>query len=279
MRELIKFEDVFFRYHDGMDWTLKGIDLSVYEGERLAIVGHNGSGKSTLTKLLNGLLLPNNGTVYVEEYRTDDDEQIWEIRRRVGIVFQNPENQFVGTSVRDDIAFGLENIGLPREEMIERIQKSVEKVKMVDYLDQEPHHLSGGQKQRVAIAGIIALRPLIMILDEATSMLDPKGRKNVLSVVKDLNQTENMTVISVTHDLEEAVDADRIIVMNDGEIVHEGTPAEIFQHGEQLKQYGLDLPFPIQVAEQLASKGIHLSKQPLTHDELVEELWKLKLKV
>ncbi len=279
MKELISVNDVFFRYNEDAGDAVKGVSFSVFKGEWLAIVGHNGSGKSTLAKLLNGLLLPYEGDITVDGYKSNNEESIWEIRRRVGVVFQNPDNQFVGTTVLDDVAFGLENNGIPRAEMLERINDSVAKVNMMDFLQHEPHRLSGGQKQRVAIASVIALKPHIIILDEATSMLDPRGRKEVIDVVKELNEKENITVISITHDLEEALLADRMIVMNQGEKVLEGEPADIFAaHGERLKTYSLDLPFSIQLKEKLAEKGFNLSGKSFSHEELVDELWRLKLK-
>ncbi|WP_273853992.1 energy-coupling factor ABC transporter ATP-binding protein [Guptibacillus spartinae] len=279
MEELITVQDVSFRYQEDQPHVLHGVSLSVYKGEWLAIVGHNGSGKSTLAKLLNGLQLPEKGDVLVEGYNSRDEESIWEIRRRVGIVFQNPDNQFVGTSVRDDVAFGLENSGMARELMLERINESVQKVRMEDYLDQEPHRLSGGQKQRVAIAGIIALRPSIVILDEATSMLDPAGRREVLQTMRKLKEEEGMTVISITHDLEEAAQADRLVVMNAGEVIDEGIPVEVFKKGDMLEQIGLDLPFPLQVQRALSERGYDFSRLTLSQEELVNELWTLQLKV
>lgn len=279
MKELIQVKDVFFSYQKGGDYAVKGINFSVYEGEWLAIVGHNGSGKSTVAKLLNGLLLPDRGDVIVDEFNSQDKNHLWDIRRRVGVVFQNPDNQFVGTTVIDDVAFGLENNGIPRNEMVARIHDSVKKVQMADFLEQEPHRLSGGQKQRVAIAGVIALKPLIMILDEATSMLDPRGRREVINVVKKLNKDEGITVISITHDLDEALGADRLIVMNQGEVVMEGQPIDVFEKNEDLlKSYGLQLPFTIQLKNKLHHKGLRLSRQHLSHEELVDELWTLKLR-
>ncbi len=279
MEELITVQNVSFRYQEEQPHVLHDVSLSVHKGEWLAIVGHNGSGKSTLAKLLNGLQLPEKGDVTVEGYNSRDEESIWEIRRRVGIVFQNPDNQFVGTSVRDDVAFGLENNGMAREKMLERIHESVNKVRMADYLDQEPHRLSGGQKQRVAIAGIIALRPSIVILDEATSMLDPAGRKEVLQTMRELKDEEGMTVISITHDLEEAAQADRLIVMNAGEVIDEGLPVDVFKKGDMLEQIGLDLPFPLQVQRALSEKGYDFSKLTLSQEELVNELWTLQSKI
>lgn len=279
MQELIKVQNVHFRYPNEEQAAVKGVNFSVSKGEWLAIVGHNGSGKSTLAKLLNGLLIPNEGDVFVDGFHTEEENNLWEIRHRVGIVFQNPDNQFVGTTVLDDVAFGLENNGVPREEMIERIHDSLQKVNMKPFLEREPHRLSGGQKQRVAIAGIIALRPLIMVLDEATSMLDPKGQKEVIDLVKELNHEENITIISITHDLEEAMRADRMIVMNRGEAVLDGEPTALFENeGDLLKTYNLDLPFSIQLKKKLAEKGLNLLGNYFTHEELVDELWRLKLK-
>lgn len=273
---LIEAKELSFRYYEETDWVIKNLNFSVFAGEWLAVVGHNGSGKSTLAKLLNGLLLPGKGSIYVEGYSTEEQASLWEVRRRVGIVFQNPDNQFVGTTVRDDIAFGMENRGVPREEMIRRINESVEKVDMADFLMHEPHRLSGGQKQRVAIAGILAVRPSIVILDEATSMLDPKGRKEVLATVRGLNKDEGVTVISITHDLNETLLADRICVMNEGEIIDTGAPKEVFRHGDELNRIGLDLPFSIKLRQKIREKGIPVSEGALTEEELVEELWTLR---
>lgn len=275
MENIITVKDVTFYYPGEETPTLKGVTLDVHKGEWLSIVGHNGSGKSTLAKMLNGLLLPNEGTVYVSEYATVRPEDIWEIRRQVGMVFQNPDNQFVGTSVQDDIAFGLENFGVPREEMIKRISESVERVGMEAFLNQEPHQLSGGQKQRVAIAGILAQKPSVIVLDEATSMLDPIGRLEVIETVRELNRKEGITVISITHDLEEALSADRVVVMKMGEKAAEGIPEVIFQQRELLRSAGLDLPFSLKLSEALRREGVELDKGYLTQEALVNALWKL----
>jgi energy-coupling factor transport system ATP-binding protein len=275
MENIISVKDVTFFYPGEETATLKNVSLDVYKGEWLSIVGHNGSGKSTLAKLLNGLLLPNEGTVHVSEFVTARQDDIWEIRRQVGMVFQNPDNQFVGTSVQDDIAFGLENFGVPREEMIKRINESVERVGMQAFLNQEPHQLSGGQKQRVAIAGILAQKPSVIVLDEATSMLDPIGRIEVMETVRELNQKEGITVISITHDLEEALSADRVVVMKMGEKAAVGKPESIFQQRELLKSAGLDLPFSLKLSEALRQEGVELDKGYLTQEELVDALWKL----
>ncbi|EIT84027.1 cobalt transporter ATP-binding subunit [Fictibacillus macauensis ZFHKF-1] len=275
MKELITVRDVSFQYPNEDKEALRNLSLSVYKGEWLAIVGHNGSGKSTLTKLLNGLLLPTAGEISVEGYSTAKEDELWDVRRRVGIVFQNPDNQFVGTSVRDDVAFGLENFGVPRDEMIQRIEDSVRRVNMSAFIDAEPHHLSGGQKQRVAIAGIIAQKPSIIILDEATSMLDPMGRKEVIETVKELNEKEGITVISITHDLEEAAKADRVIVMMQGEAKSQGTPREVFQNEQLLLEAGLDLPFSLKLGLALKEQGVPLKEQYITQEELVDALWTL----
>ncbi|HET7578400.1 MAG TPA: energy-coupling factor ABC transporter ATP-binding protein [Bacillales bacterium] len=275
-KKLIEAEHLFFRYAQDQDWVIQDLDLSVFTGEWLAIVGHNGSGKSTLAKILNGLLLPEKGHVSVEGFSTADEEAIWEVRRRVGLVFQNPDNQFVGTTVRDDVAFGMENHGIPREEMISRLEASIRKVKMADFLMKEPHRLSGGQKQRVAIAGILAVHPSIVILDEATSMLDPSGRREVLETVRQLNREEGVTVISITHDLSEVLLADRICVMNNGEIIRTGPPHEVFQHGDELRRVGLDLPFSVKLRQKLSDAGIPVSEKAIREEELVEALWTLR---
>ncbi|MEH7887200.1 energy-coupling factor ABC transporter ATP-binding protein [Bacillus sp. JJ1609] len=269
---LVSIQDVSFSYDGQNAPALNNVSFDIFEGEWLAIVGHNGSGKSTLAKLLNGLQFPQEGSISVCGITLSEDT-VWDIRKNVGMVFQNPDNQFVGTTVQDDVAFGLENHGVPRELMVERVQNSLEKVKMGTFLNQEPHHLSGGQKQRVAIAGVLALQPSIIILDEATSMLDPRGRAEVIETVRELKSRENITVISITHDLEEAAKADRILVMNKGKLYREGTPEEIFQMDEELIKLGLDIPFPVKMSKLMREKGIGLSKSYLTEEELVTELW------
>ncbi|WP_338752627.1 energy-coupling factor ABC transporter ATP-binding protein [Bacillus sp. FJAT-52991] len=269
---IISIEHVYFQYPEQADYALEDISLNVYRGEWLAIVGHNGSGKSTLAKMLNGLHYPQKGSVTIGGTLLEE-EQVWEIRKRLGMVFQNPDNQFVGTTVQDDVAFGLENNGIPYAAMKERVQDSLQKVGMLDFLNQEPHHLSGGQKQRVAIAGVIALQPEIILLDEATSMLDPRGREEVLQTVRQLNEEQHLTVISITHDLEEAARADRIIVLNQGAVHTVGTPKEIFQMNEELIQLGLDVPFSVKLSDKLRSQGFSIQQNYLTEEELVRELW------
>jgi energy-coupling factor transport system ATP-binding protein len=277
-KSVVSLKNVSFQYENQNGHALKNVNFDIFEGEWLAIVGHNGSGKSTTAKLLNGLQFPQQGKVMVCGIHLNE-ESIWEIRKKLGMVFQNPDNQFVGTTVQDDVAFGLENHGIPIDEMLLRVEDSLKKVKMDHFLNQEPHHLSGGQKQRVAIAGVLALRPSIIILDEATSMLDPKGRGEVLETVRALKEEEFLTVISITHDLEEAAKADRIIVMNQGEVYREGTPEEIFSMDDELVHLGLDIPFSIKMSNAFRQKGIDLSRHYLSEEELVNELWTYRSKM
>ena len=271
-KEIISLTDVSFQYSSSDRYAVQNVSFNVYEGEWLAIVGHNGSGKSTLARLLNGLQYPQQGTIHIDGIQLNE-KTVWDIRRKLGMVFQNPDNQFVGTTVKDDVAFGLENNGIPQEEMAVRVPEALAKVKMEKFLDQEPHHLSGGQKQRVAIAGVLALKPSIIILDEATSMLDPRGREEVLETVRLLKEEASLTVISITHDLDEAAKADRIIVMNKGRLYREGSPNEIFALDEELVSLGLDIPFAVKMGKALKEKGINLSKHYLSEEELVRELW------
>ncbi|RHW33929.1 energy-coupling factor ABC transporter ATP-binding protein [Neobacillus notoginsengisoli] len=271
-KEIIRLNDVSFQYSSSDRYAVQDVSFNVYEGEWLAIVGHNGSGKSTLARLLNGLQFPQKGNIIVGGIQLNE-KTVWDVRRKIGMVFQNPDNQFVGTTVKDDVAFGLENNGIPQEEMAVRVPEALAKVKMEKFLNQEPHHLSGGQKQRVAIAGVLALQPSIIILDEATSMLDPRGREEVLETVRLLKEEASLTVISITHDLDEAAKADRIIVMNQGKVYREGTPDEIFALDEELVSLGLDIPFAVKMGKALIEKGINLSKNYLSEEELVRELW------
>ncbi|KUP04761.1 cobalt transporter ATP-binding subunit [Bacillus coahuilensis p1.1.43] len=276
MEPLLKIENVSFRYRENAKWALEDISFQLQKGEWLAIVGHNGSGKSTLAKMLNALHFPTEGQITANGTILSEDT-VWEIRDQVGMVFQHPDNQFVGTTVEDDVAFGLENHGVPHEEMKTRVREALLDVGMSDFLTQEPHHLSGGQKQRVAIASVLALRPNLIILDEATSMLDPKGRKEVVKTVHEMKEREDLTVISITHDLEEAAKADRIVMLNKGRIFFEGTPQELFQkHGDMLKELGLDLPFPVRLASELNKRGLTTSSG-MSEEELVDEIWNLHL--
>lgn len=275
MKEILSFNNVTFSYTPDVPDARKavqGVTFAVNEGEWIAIVGHNGSGKSTLAKLLSGLLFPQEGEVRImRDVLTE--ENLWELRSQIGMVFQNPDNQFVGATVQDDVAFSLENNGVPYEEMVERVHESLQQVKMDGFLNHEPHHLSGGQKQRVAIAGALAMHPRILILDEATSMLDPQGREEVLQIVQALREKIGLTVLSITHDLEEAMLADRILFMNDGKKFAQGTPAEIFALGDQLVELGLDLPFAMKMTKLLQANGIQLVGQHMTEEELVNDLW------
>ena len=256
-KEMIKLKDITFAYEGKDTNALESVNLHANSGEWVALVGHNGSGKSTLAKLLVGLLQPSLGEIWLENMLLSESS-VWDFRKRIGIVFQNPDNQFVGTTVEDDVAFGLENAGIAREEMLRRVKESIEKVGMQKYLKHEPHQLSGGQKQRVAIAGVLALQPDVIILDEATSMLDPKGKREVLNILNELKQNKKMTIISITHDLEEAAQADRMIVLNKGKVLFTGEPYEIFSRKE-LKEVGLDLPFTILLQDGLKKHGIELN--------------------
>lgn len=254
--------------------ALDDVSFSVESGEWIAIIGPNGSGKSTLAKTITGLLEPDEGTVTVGGLLLNE-ENVWDIRAMAGMVFQNPDNQFVGSTVEDDVAFGLENQGIPREIMIQRVKESLQKVNMLPFLDREPARLSGGQKQRVAIAGIVALQPRLIILDEATSMLDPKGRQEVLQTVKEVKEKENLTVISITHDIDEAAQANRILMLKDGKLIQQGTPEEIFSLGEKLIDAGLDLPFAERLKASLKQRGIDVPHAYMTEERLVDWLWTL----
>jgi len=275
MPEILSLNNVTFSYTPEDNESrnaVENVSFAVQEGEWIAIVGHNGSGKSTIAKLMNGLLYPQQGDVRIlHEVLTE--ENLWESRSQMGMVFQNPDNQFVGATVQDDVAFALENNGVPFEEMVKRVHAALDQVKMSDFLDHEPHHLSGGQKQRVAIAGALALKPKLLILDEATSMLDPQGRGEVLQTVQTLRDETGLTVLSITHDLEEAMLADRILFMNDGKKFAEGTPVEIFALGDKLVELGLDLPFAMKLSKLLQKEGVPLMGQHMTEEELVNDLW------
>ncbi|WP_277583917.1 energy-coupling factor ABC transporter ATP-binding protein [Psychrobacillus antarcticus] len=274
-REVISLQEVTFTYAEedtSVRPAIQSMSYTINEGEWVAIVGHNGSGKSTLARLMNGLLFPQTGTVRVFGEPLNE-HNLWDTRSKMGMVFQNPDNQFVGATVQDDVAFALENNGIPFEEMVERVQASLVKVKMNDFMNSEPHHLSGGQKQRVAIAGAIALQPRILLLDEATSMLDPQGREEVLQTVRQLRAETDLTVISITHDLEEALLADRVIVMNQGEKYAEGSPQEIFERGQELIDLGLDLPFAMNMSRLLRAQGVQIVADHMSEEELVNDLW------
>lgn len=270
----IVVKDLFFEYEENIP-TIKGISFDIEKGEYVAILGHNGSGKSTIAKLLDGLLEKKSGSIKIHEVELTE-QSLYDVRSHIGIVFQNPDNQFIGSTVRDDIAFGLENKCVPYEEMDTLINEYATKVNMIDFLDHEPSKLSGGQKQRVAIAGILAMQPDILILDESTSMLDPKGKSEINTLVREIISQNQMTVISITHDIEEAIFADKIILMNQGQIETIGQPEEVLNNEELLNKVGLEAPFIYQVASLLNTKGIRVSKQ-MKKEVLVNELCQLHL--
>lgn len=276
---IIKVENVSYDYRRFEEEKLpavRGVSFEIEEGEFVVIGGANGSGKSTLAKMLNGLLKPTCGKIEVLGMDVSNEENVFEIRRNVGIVFQNPDNQTVASIVEDDVAFGPENLGVPREEIVSRVQWALKAVGMEEYAKSTPFKMSGGQKQRIAIAGILAMKPKIIVLDEATSMLDPNGRKEVMSVLKKLNEEENMTVIHITHHMEEAADADRILVMDGGKLVMDGAPREVFADGEKLKEHALSLPVAAELADMLRKAGLPVRESVLSEDELLEEIWRLK---
>ncbi|MCY7224448.1 energy-coupling factor ABC transporter ATP-binding protein [Abiotrophia defectiva] len=265
---VVKLSHIDFRYYGSEVNSLTDVSLEIKEGEWVAIIGPNGSGKSTLAKIMNGLLVPAAGQVTIKDL-TIDEETVWEARRSVGMVFQNPDNQFVGSTVEDDVAFGLENNGVPRQEMITRIEEALAEVRMSEFKDKEPARLSGGQKQRVALASILALRPDIIILDEATSMLDPNGRQEVIAAIRKIKERFNLTVISITHDLDEASLADRILMMQGGRLVQDKKPEEIFLMGEQLVEQGLDVPFSQKLKDALAARGLDVPDNYLDEEALL----------
>ena len=252
------------------------VDLDVKAGDFVAILGHNGSGKSTLAKHLNAILIPTEGTLYVDGKDTRDESKLWEIRQSAGMVFQNPDNQIIGTIVDEDVGFGPENMGVPSAEIWKRVEKSLKAVGMWEYRDHSPNKLSGGQKQRVAIAGVVAMQPKCIVLDEPTAMLDPSGRREVIRTVQELNRKEHVTVILITHYMEEVIEADRIIVMDQGRVVMQGTPKEVFSHVEELKGYRLDVPQATLVSYELQKKGVPLPDGILSMRELEQELEKLR---
>ena len=252
--------------------AIDGVDVDIKKGDFVAVLGHNGSGKSTLAKHVNGLLLPTEGTVWVGDMDTRDEEHIWDVRKTAGMVFQNPDNQIIGNIVEEDVGFGPENIGVPTEEIWKRVEESLKAVGMTAYRLQSPNKLSGGQKQRVAIAGVMAMKPECIILDEPTAMLDPNGRREVIRTIHELNRAEGITVLLITHYMEEAIEADRIIVMDDGRIVMDGQPREIFSRVKELKSHGLDVPQVTELAWELKEAGMPLTDGILSREELVREL-------
>ncbi|MEA4846226.1 MAG: energy-coupling factor transporter ATPase [Clostridiaceae bacterium] len=279
MADMITAENVRFEYstHSGnTNLALDNINLNIAKGEFVAILGHNGSGKSTLAKHFNALLLPGAGTVYVKGMDTKDEKLLWNIRQTAGMVFQNPDNQIVATIVEEDVAFGPENLGIEPAEIRKRVDESIKTVGMTEYATHSPHLLSGGQKQRVAIAGIIAMKPECIILDEPTALLDPSGRKEVLNTIIKLNKEEGITIVLITHYMDEAIRADRICVMKNGRVIMEGKPKDIFKEVETVKDAGLDVPQVTELSYRLSREGIKLPPDILTVEEMVVELCRLK---
>lgn len=260
---------------DEVNRALKGVSLDIEEGSFVAILGHNGSGKSTFAKLMNGILLPSDGTVYISSMKTDDEEHLWDVRKTAGMVFQNPDNQIIGNVVEEDVGFGPENMGVPTEEIWERVDQSLAAVGMTAYRLQSPNKLSGGQKQRVAIAGVMAMRPRCIVLDEPTAMLDPNGRKEVIRTVRELNKKEGITVLLITHYMEEVIDVDRVVVMDAGQVVMDGTPREVFSRVKELKSYSLDVPQVTELADELKASGMGLPDGILTISEFADCLEKI----
>ena len=282
--DIVKAEKLKYEYvqvdeegnEESRSVAVDGVDLDIKAGDFVAILGHNGSGKSTLAKHMNAILLPTEGTLYVDGKDTRDESKLWEIRQTAGMVFQNPDNQIIGTIVEEDVGFGPENMGVPTVEIWKRVEQSLKSVGMWEYRSHSPNKLSGGQKQRVAIAGVVAMRPKCIVLDEPTAMLDPNGRKEVIRTVRELNRQEHVMVILITHYMEEVIEADRVIVMDQGRIVMQGTPREVFSHVEELKGYRLDVPQETLVAYELQKAGIPLPNGILTTEELIRELEKVK---
>ena len=281
---MIRAEKLVFEYDKrdedgnviGSRRAIDGVDIDIPQGSFVAVLGHNGSGKSTLAKHMNAILVPTDGTMWVDGKDTKDMEKLWEIRQSAGMVFQNPDNQIIGTVVEEDVGFGPENLGVPTKEIWKRVEDSLRAVGMLDRRKDSPNKLSGGQKQRVAIAGVIAMEPKCLVLDEPTAMLDPNGRKEVISAVEKLRREKNVTVILITHYMEEVVDADQVFVMDDGRIVMHGTPREIFSRVDELKKYRMDVPQVTMLADELIHRGVDLPKGILRREELVEALCRLR---
>lgn len=280
---IIKIKDVIYEYLKRNEQgeveesvqAVNGVTIDIEQGEFVAILGHNGSGKSTLAKHLNAILKPTSGTIYVKEMDTKDDSHLLDIRQTTGMVFQNPDNQIIGTVVEEDVAFGPENLGVPTKEIWERVLKSLESVNMTAYREHSPNKLSGGQKQRIAIAGVVAMEPECIVLDEPTAMLDPIGRKDVIEAVHELNREKKITIILITHNMNEVIDADKVYVMDHGKVVLKGSPREIFREVETMKSYGLEVPASTELAYQLRKAGVNIRTDILTKEELVEQLCQL----
>ena len=271
----IMAQEVSYTYEDAENPALQNLSVSVAPGEFVAVLGHNGSGKSTFAKLLNALYIPSDGKLLVCGLDTQNEDNVWDVRQHAGMIFQNPDNQLVATVVREDVAFGLENLGVPTDEMIKRIDAALEAVHMTEFAASAPHTLSGGQKQRVAIAGVLAMEPEILIADEATAMLDPFGRRDVLETVRRLNKEKGITVMWITHYMEEAAQADRVLVVSDGQLVMQGTPREIFTQVDKMRELHLDVPPMTDLDAQLRAAGMPLPEGILTVDEMAEEVAKL----
>ena len=281
--EMIHSENLIYEYDKrdeegnitGTDRAIDGVDIDVPQGSFVAILGHNGSGKSTLAKHMNAILVPTGGTMWVDGRDTKDPAELWNVRQTAGMVFQNPDNQIIGTVVEEDVGFGPENLGVPTDEIWKRMEDSLKAVGMLEYRTHSPNKLSGGQKQRVAIAGVIAMEPKCIVLDEPTAMLDPNGRREVIEAVEKLQKEKNVTVILITHYMEEVIDADQVFVMDDGHIVMHGTPREIFSRVDELKRYRMDVPQVTMLAEELRQRGLDLPRGILRREELVEALCQL----
>ena len=281
--EMIHSENLIYEYDKrdeegnviGTNRAIDGVDIDVPQGSFVAILGHNGSGKSTLAKHMNAILVPTGGTMWVDGRDTKDPAELWNVRQTAGMVFQNPDNQIIGTVVEEDVGFGPENLGVPTDEIWKRVEDSLKAVGMLEYRTHSPNKLSGGQKQRVAIAGVIAMEPKCIVLDEPTAMLDPNGRREVIGAVEKLQKEKNVTVILITHYMEEVIDADQVFVMDDGHIVIHGTPREIFSRVDELKRYRMDVPQVTMLAEELRNRGLDLPRGILRREELVEALCQL----
>ena len=277
---MIDIDNVTFKYTSTEEQegkvVIKGVNLKVSKGEFVVVLGHNGSGKSTIAKHINALLTPSSGTVLVDGMDTKDQQNLWDIRSKAGMVFQNPDNQLVATIVEEDVAFGPENLGVDPKEIRKRVDDSLAKVGMSEYKRHAPHLLSGGQKQRVAIAGVLAMQPDCIVFDEPTAMLDPSGRKEVINNIKELNKQHNITIVLITHYMDEAAQADRIIVVDDGKIRMEGTPREVFSKVDVMKKIGLDVPQVTELAYELRKEGIDISTEILNIDEMVDAICQLK---
>lgn len=275
---MISVKNVKYTYDTSETPALKGVSFDINDGEFVAIVGHNGSGKSTIAKLLNALLIPDEGSIEVDGMRTSEPNRTLDIRKKVGVVFQNPDNQIVTTVVEEDVGFGPENLGIPPEEIRVRVKEALTAVEMLDYARSAPHMLSGGQKQRIAIAGMLALEPKVLVLDEATAMLDPLGRKKIIEIINDLHANKGITVIMITQYMEEVINADRVIVLNDGLIEMAGTPTEVFSHGEELRKIGLDVPVVVAIRDKLINEKLIEPCDALSAEELAEVICPLLLK-